>query len=370
MPYSARRWTAIILVTVLGLASVSAYVVYRHLRHSRNHYVRKLMGIDWDPVTMTSANAASAERDLMDDPNDLSARATLIGYYDAAGAEEVSSHQSVSTVHYRELEEKREQHVLWLIEHHPECECLASSSAWLSPDDPHYAEAKELWLRQVNAHGNDIAVLANAASSLHSNPELSRQFATRFLAVQPNNTKMLEILADSYTREMRFTDSVEERRAFAVKAIQAWEACAAAGGGGHLPDLAISAFESGDLLKAKQYATQLLDTSKLKDEDLVADNLHIANTVLGRLALRNGDIEEAKRRLLASAPEHGSAILNSYGPRMSLAAELLDRGQRDVVVAYLDKCARFWKFDHGQLSQWKAEIRAGKKPDFGDNIRP
>ena len=52
--------------------------------------------------------------------------------------------------------------------------------------------------------------------------------------------------------------------------------------------------------------------------------------------------------------------MSSYGPSMALAAELLDHGERDVVIVYLDKCARFWAFGHGQIGQWKLEIQAAK----------
>jgi len=341
-------------------------VGYRHLRHSSNRMIRRLMNRDWIPSTMAASDAARAERDLADDPEDQIARASLIQYYELASADEPTQNNP----RYGELEEKREQLILWSVAHHPECTCLASPSAWLRPDDVHYSEAKQIWLRQVDVHSKEVSVVANAALALRSDPELSRQLANRALAIQPNNPKMLETVAASYTREMRFTDSVEDRRLFAKRALQAWEACAANGGDRLLPELAISAFEAGDFVKAKQYATQLLDTSRVQYQEVVSDNLHIANTILGRLALRKGDIAEARRRLLASAPEDGSPILSSYGPRMALAAELLDHGERDVVIVYLDKCARFWAFGRGQIGQWKLAIREGKKPDFGDNLRP
>ncbi len=317
---------------------------------------------------MAASDAARAERDLADDPEDQIARASLIDYYDyqLVNADKPAQNDP----QYSELDKKREQLILWSVVHHPECTCLASPSAWLRPDDIRYSEAKQLWLRQADAHSNDISVLVNAALALGFDPELSRQLANRALAIEPKNHKMLETVAESYTREMRFANSLEDRRAFAKRALRAWEICTAAGDNCQPTELAISAFEAGDFVKAKQYATQLLDISKVQYQEVAADNLHVANTVLGRLALRNGNIAEAKSRLLASVRDEGSPVLSSYGPSMALAAELLDHGERDVVIVYLDKCARFWAFGHGQIGQWKLEIQAGKKPDFGDNLRP
>jgi hypothetical protein len=83
---------------------------------------------------------------------------------------------------------------------------------------------------------------------------------------------------------------------------------------------------------------------------------------LGRLALRRGDAEGAKEHLLASAEVKGSPVLNSFGPSMSLARDLLQAGERDAVLAYLERCSRFWKDDSPRV--WSEDIRAGRTPRF------
>ena len=61
-----------------------------------------------------------------------------------------------------------------------------------------------------------------------------------------------------------------------------------------------------------------------------------------KLALQAGDVEEAKRRLLAAGKTSGSPALRSFGPNMALAEKLLEKGERDVVLEYFELCKKFW----------------------------
>jgi hypothetical protein len=317
---------------------------------------------------LNEAEAADAEGVLAHDPNDLPARVDLIEYYFG---------RSVSSPAGARFEEKREQHVLWLIAHHPDYEYAGTPLAWISPDQPHYAEAKALWLQKVASFGNNVAVLSNASAALSFEAQTSRELANRALALRPNDPKLHELLANSFEREMRHADSTQQRQPAAKKALEAWEAYEAIEPSQneryrHYLNLANTAYEADDLPKAKRYATELLAHPKLEvgTNEPNGDEIHVGNTVLGRVALRNGDIEEAKRRLHASASTKGSPVLDSFGPRMSLAAELLDRNEKDAVVSYLHECSRFWQYGGDELKQWESDIRAGRKPNFGDNLRP
>lgn len=103
--------------------------------------------------------------------------------------------------------------------------------------------------------------------------------------------------------------------------------------------------------------------------------IHTGYLALGLVELRCGNVEKAKEHLLAAGNTPGSIHLESYGPEMGLARELLERGEKDVVIQYLDLVANFWAKDdmpefHHQalerkalLEQWKAEIREGQIPD-------
>lgn len=89
------------------------------------------------------------------------------------------------------------------------------------------------------------------------------------------------------------------------------------------------------------------------------------NLVLGRIAVKEGRITQAKEHLIAAGNSPGSPQMNSFGPDLSLAKDLLAKGERDVVIQYLELCRRFWKLHEGRLDRWIREIGDGKVPDFG-----
>ena len=53
---------------------------------------------------------------------------------------------------------------------------------------------------------------------------------------------------------------------------------------------------------------------------------------------------------------------------MSLAKDLLEKGERDTVLEYFKLCRKFWEMERGRLDQWTQEIKSGKIPDFGANL--
>ena len=125
-----------------------------------------------------------------------------------------------------------------------------------------------------------------------------------------------------------------------------------------------NALESGNTELAQELATELeLLAPKYRDN---GNAIQDANQVLGLIALSKGDIDEAKRRLLASADSNGSPTMKTFGPNMQLAKALLEKGEKDVVVDYFDRCGKFWK--DRQLAAWKDSAMKGEVPDFGSNV--
>src|SRR3954453_18550656 len=94
-----------------------------------------------------------------------------------------------------------------------------------------------------------------------------------------------------------------------------------------LPRLAKAAFAAGDYVRAEGYANEALEAARRGVFWWTGDAIHQGNIVLGRLALRRNDVEEAKRRLVAAGRTPGSSTLASVGPSMQLAKDLLDRGE-------------------------------------------
>ncbi len=145
-------------------------------------------------------------------------------------------------------------------------------------------------------------------------------------------------------------------------------------------DIAFAAMGAGDYNKAKQMANELL----INNVDTLSFNygntIHNANTLLGRIALMEDDIKQAKEYLIKSGECPTSPQLSSFGPSYVLARELLERGEKDIVLDYLDLISNLWanpknsessnsKMMTGNqskseiLKKWKEEIMSGKIPD-------
>ena len=93
---------------------------------------------------------------------------------------------------------------------------------------------------------------------------------------------------------------------------------------------------------------------------------HKVNIVLGKVALVEDDVTLAGHHLLEAGRVEGSAPLGSFGPNMSLAAELLERGEKDVVLEYFELCSAFWPSE--KLADWAAMVKGGRMPDFGGSV--
>ena len=136
--------------------------------------------------------------------------------------------------------------------------------------------------------------------------------------------------------------------------------------------LARAAMDAGDVDRAAGLAKLLLAMTPMLGEDPktargVDDIKHHSYIILGRVALRKGDVEAAKADLLDAGRVKGGQLLAFYGPNMSLAKELLERGERDVVLQFLALCRKFWGFPE-KLEPWIAAIKKGELPDFGANL--
>ncbi len=138
--------------------------------------------------------------------------------------------------------------------------------------------------------------------------------------------------------------------------------------GPYLARMTRTAYAAGDLAKAERYANDALEAARQGVFWWTGDAIHQGNIVLGRLALRRGDVEAAKKYLLAGGKTPGSSTLAALGPSMALAKELLDRGETATVLQYLGECGEFWTGNRGKLAEWIVLIKGGLKPDFGANL--
>jgi hypothetical protein len=60
--------------------------------------------------------------------------------------------------------------------------------------------------------------------------------------------------------------------------------------------------------------------------------------------------------------------MNSFGPNMILAKELLEKGEKETVIEYFDLCAKFWTMGQDKLKDWRASAQQGNIPAFGASL--
>ena len=142
----------------------------------------------------------------------------------------------------------------------------------------------------------------------------------------------------------------------------------------------ISKYDSGKVETAKQDIVTLEKLlPQFEDNWNYANAKHKINLILGRIAVKNGEIAKAKYYLIeagnsilykvnsfGSEMTFGSPQLRSFGPNMSLAKELLEVGERKIVLEYFEICRKVWS---GKIDEWAAHVRNGKVPDFGGNLK-
>jgi hypothetical protein len=137
-------------------------------------------------------------------------------------------------------------------------------------------------------------------------------------------------------------------------------------------DLALAALEAGETELAKKHAAETLSKNTDGKNWNYGNIIHDGNQILGRGALREGRLADAKTYLLKAGATPGSPQLNSFGPQMQLARELLETGEKEAVLQYLDLVSKFWVSEKEQselskehavlIAGWKREIAEGKIP--------
>ncbi len=103
-------------------------------------------------------------------------------------------------------------------------------------------------------------------------------------------------------------------------------------------------FEAEQLDESTACANLLLEEASAQADDWNHGNaVHDGHALLDEIALRRGDVDAAERHLSQAGETPGSPQLGSYGPKMTLARELLALGLKDAVRSYLEACRKFWR---------------------------
>lgn len=301
--------------------------------------------------------AEALEAAVAKQPDDLSARTKLLGYY--FGSRPRSD----------EARQKQRGHVLWIIRNHPEAVILGLPYAGIDAilDPAGHQEAKKLWLEQIDAHPQSATMLGSAAKFVvFSDKALAEELLKKAANLEPGDPQWPDQLGQLY--------SLQSGPDSAVHALAAFEKAQAAEPEDifkfyRLDKLAKAALKAGEVEKAAGYANESLKAAARFPKDWNHGNaIHHGNNVLGRIALKQGDLKLAADYLLKAGTTPGSPQLGSFGPNMSLAKELLEKDQREPVLQYFELCRKFWKMGGERLDQWTKDVKAGQAPDFGGNL--
>jgi len=131
------------------------------------------------------------------------------------------------------------------------------------------------------------------------------------------------------------------------------------------PKAAMAAYTLSDYALARELAhTALSLAPSYKDNWNYGNALHFAYTALGLLSLSTGDARAAVEQLRLSGDTPGSPQLNSFGPSMRLARDLLRSGESAAVLAYFGQCRRFWSMGQTWLAIWEKKVARGAMPTF------
>lgn len=312
-----------------------------------------------DGATLTAEQAESLEERLAQDPGDIEKRTRLIEYY------------TVQFGNARARDERR-NHVLWLIQNAPEAPVLA----WGYPllyDLANPVLSKEVsarWSRHLEGDPNNLTILRHAANFHEfNNPELAISLLERAESLDDSNPLWPRELGSLHWLESNLPsgerDSQASRRAFACYK-RAYDLSDDLERELLLPMLAVIAFSLGEFEKAREHAESMLEEDRQSREAGV--RIHIGHLTLGRIALREGDLEEAKSRLIAACEVPASAGLEGVSPEMGLAQNLLELGESQVVLRYLSVCSKLWERGRETLRAWAAVVEEGGMPDFSNDI--
>lgn len=224
-----------------------------------------------------------------------------------------------------------------------------------------------MWLEHTEATPQNAKVLGHAAAFfLLSDKELAEGFLKRAQTADPTNPKWSDNLGQLY--------SMADNPDSSLKALAEYEKAQAADPEPmsrffRLDRLAKAAAKVEDLPKATRYATELLAGAEAFPKDWNQGNaVHHGNNVLGLVALKQGDTKLAAEHLLKAGGTPGSPQLNSFGPNMTLAKALLEKGEKDAVLQYFALCRKFWKMGGDRLDRWTNDVNAGNAPEFGANL--
>ena len=287
---------------------------------------------------------------------------------------------------------RRFELIEWFLEHNPRNSICTTPFMRVNPETAPeaYARLKAHWLALVADAPADLQLVRGAAAFVAAEGlDEGKRLLKTAIAQRPDEAKLWLDLG-------RMSQDPGERLAAFEKARDAGET---------LPNLLVwiakTSFEAGQYEKSQLAAgelMQLVDAARARFGDKLdwpergaqfwqrarsasADEQgarelvdahsqhsyrkHWAQTVLGLLACRNGDVDRAISHLRESANVRPDYRLSSYGPSLDLVREMCAHGRWHEGLEYL----RVWEdaWDHPRLREWIAAVEERRLPSSEDS---
>jgi beta-lactamase regulating signal transducer with metallopeptidase domain len=251
-------------------------------------------------------------------------------------------------------------------------------------------------IRRKLTESTDVELLTAAAQSLVRSPRgsawpdfdpdlLARSYLERALRLNPQSIRAHTELVDLRSRER--TRRIYElilRKIPPASQSEAASTLPEADRFDLLPDLALTAcaqFEDtarnedsnlqgyADLARerSRRFAEDLLELApRFQTDPRYGTAIYKANMVLGSLALKAGERKAAVRymRRASAAPVSEELEYASWIPALSLPRDLLEAGERESVVEFLEHMAEINVAGRAYLRDSAAAIRRGQMPRF------
>lgn len=322
---------------------------------------------------LAAPDAEAFERGLEQHPDDLDARARLLGYY----ARRCRQEKMPSPVNPA-IESPcaaRFRHALWVIEHAPAAPLAAHPTTLISRANREYYEAAQLWQQHVAGEAVDATLLDHALRFFErENHVRVEELLHRAELAYPGDarwaTRRRSIRADELCAtwlKYRFADLTRQESSGPAELVEIESILADAD---LEPPLAAQLHDQaarlllhfGHLKKARVHAQAMVKVAAGIHDGMDGKQVHSGHVILGRIALREGDVGEARARLELAGRTAGAAQLGC--PEMALANELLQHDERNAVLQYLLLCRTACDSYGDTLDRWIAQLRDGLIPEL------
>ncbi len=314
---------------------------------------------------LTAAGAAALEERLTANPEDVVARARLLGYTSRLARQRRPGHGHT-------------EHLLWFIRNRPEDDLLEGGAAQVLPlfDPDGYAAVKRAWLRLVEEEPDNAVFVRRTCVFLRSpDARLAETLLERGEALEPSNPWWARQLGRTRWRRASRAGAEPDQVAAAEVLAHLERAHALSeerGARNLLAEMSRAALAAGETGKARAHANALLEPAP--NDPNRGDRLHSAHLLLGRAALAEGDAQGAAAHLLAAGEAAKGASAAGEAPAtlrlairlpdLSLARDLLAAGDRESVLRYLQLCLEFHETYRDRIEDWIVLVEAGLTPDF------